>query len=176
MSLVARRYAKALFELAREAGDVEAPGRDLAAVAQAFEDPGVAGLLERVALYGRARRTITSQISARLGFSKLLANFLAVLAANNRLRELGAIERAYQRLEDQALGRVRARVRSARPLTEESRRRINEVFEHQTGKRVIADSSVDPDLLGGVVVEIAGRVFDGSLRTRLERLERSLSG
>jgi F-type H+-transporting ATPase subunit delta len=67
-------------------------------------------------------------------------------------------------------------VRSARPLTEESRRRINEVFEHQTGKRVIADSSVDPDLLGGVVVEIAGRVFDGSLRTRLERLERSLAG
>jgi F-type H+-transporting ATPase subunit delta len=133
-------------------------------------------LLERVALAGRARRTMVSQLSARLGLSKLLANFLAVLAVNNRWRELGAIERAYQRIEDQALGRVRARVRSARPLTEESRQRINEVFEHQTGKRVIADSSVDPDLLGGVVVEIAGRVFDGSLRTRLERLERSLAG
>jgi len=176
MSLVARRYAKALFELARETGDVEVPGRELATVAGGLEDPGVAGMLERIALDGEARRTLASQVSAALGLSKLLTNFLAVLAANNRLRELGAIERAYQRLEDEALGRVRARVRSARPLTDESRRRINEVFEHRTGKRVIADASVDPELLGGVVVEVAGRVFDGSLRTRLERLERSLAG
>ena len=176
MSLVARRYAKALFELARETSDVEVPGQELAAVAGALEDPGVAALLERVTLDERARRTMVSRVAARLGLSRLLTNFLAVLAANNRLRELGAIERAYQRLEDQALGRVRAHVRSARPLTEESRRRINEVFEHQTGKRVIAEASVDPELLGGVVVEIAGRVFDGSLRTRLERLERSLAG
>jgi len=176
MSLVARRYAKALFELGREAGDVESPGRDLAVVTRAFEDPQVAALLERVALDGQARRRIMSQISTRFGLSKLLANFLAVLAVNNHLRELGAIERAYQRLEDQALGRVRTHVRSARPLSDESRRRINEVFERQTGKRVVADASVDPELLGGVVVEIAGRVFDGSLRTRLERLERSLAG
>ena len=64
----------------------------------------------------------------------------------------------------------------ARPLSDESRRRINDVFERQTGKRVVADASVNPGLLGGVVVEIAGRVYDGSLRTRLERLERSLAG
>jgi F-type H+-transporting ATPase subunit delta len=173
MSRVARRYAKALFELGREAGDVEEPGRELTVVARTFAE--LASLLERAALDGRARRTMTSLISARVGLSRLLANFLAVLAVNNRLQELGAIEREYQRLEDRALGRVRARVRSARPLSDESRQRINDVFERQTGKRVIADAGVDPELLGGVVVEIAGRVFDGSLRTRLERLERSMA-
>jgi F-type H+-transporting ATPase subunit delta len=176
MSLVARRYAKALFELAREAGEVEGPGRELDALATAFDAHDVSGLLERVALEERARRTVASRLSARLGLSELLANFLAVVAANNRLREVGAIARAYRQLQDQVLGRVRAHLRSARPLTEESRRRIAEVFENQTGKRVIAEASVDPELLGGVVVEIAGRVFDGSLRTRLERLERSLAG
>jgi F-type H+-transporting ATPase subunit delta len=70
---------------------------------------------------------------------------------------------------------VRARVRSARPLPEESRRRILEVFERQTGKQVIAETAVDAGLLGGVVVEVGGRVFDGSLRVQLERLQQSLS-
>lgn len=176
MSRVARRYAKALFELAREAGDVEAPGRELEVLARAFEDPAMASLLEIATRDGRVRRAMAPQVSAQLGSTPLLSKFLAVLAANNRLLELGAIEREYQRLEDRHLGRVRARIRSAKPLSDESRRRINEAFERQTGKRVIAETDVDPELLGGVVVEVAGRVFDGSLRTRLERLERSLAG
>jgi F-type H+-transporting ATPase subunit delta len=176
MSAVGRRYAKALFELGREAGEFEAVGRDLRGVAQAFDDPAVARMVGLATLDGRARRAMVSQVSARLGLSRLLGNFLGVLAANNRLQELGTIEREYQRLEDRALGRVRARVRSARPLSDESWQRINEVFERQSGKQVIAEVGVDPELLGGVVVEVAGRVFDGSLRTRLERLERSLAG
>ncbi|MET0153969.1 MAG: ATP synthase F1 subunit delta [Candidatus Binatia bacterium] len=176
MSAVGRRYAKALIELGREAGDFEAVGRELKGVARAFDDPALARLVGLATLDRRTRRAMASQISARLGLSRLLVNFLGVLAVNNRLRELGTIDREYQRLEDRALGRVRARVRSARPLSDESQRRINEVFERRTGKQVIAEVGVDPELLGGVVVEVAGRVFDGSLRTRLERLERSLAG
>ncbi len=71
---------------------------------------------------------------------------------------------------------MRARVLSAQPLSEENRARIDEIFERQTGKRVIAETAVVPDLLGGAVVELQGRVFDGSLRTRLERLRQALSG
>jgi F-type H+-transporting ATPase subunit delta len=176
MSTVGRRYAKALFELGRETGEFEAVGRELRGVARAFDDPAVARLVGLATLDGRARRAMAAQVSAHLGLSRLLGNFLGVLAVNNRLQELGTIEREYQRLEDRALGRVRARVRSARHLSDESRQRLNEVFERQTGKQVIAEVGVDPELLGGVVVEVAGRVFDGSLRTRLERLERSLAG
>ncbi len=176
MSAVGRRYAKALFELGRETGEFEAVGRELRGVARAFDDPAVVRLVGLATLDGRTRRVMASQVSVRLALSRLLGSFLGVLAANNRLRELGTVEREYQRLEDRALGGVRARVRSARPLSDESRHRINEVFERQTGKQVIAEAAVDPELLGGVVVEVAGRVFDGSLRTRLERLERSLAG
>ena len=79
-------------------------------------------------------------------------------------------------MEDHTLGRVRARVLSAQPLSEESRARIREIFERQTGKRVIAEAGVAPELLGGAVVGLEGRVFDGSVRTRLERLRRVLSG
>jgi F-type H+-transporting ATPase subunit delta len=176
MSSVARRYAKALFELGRESGDVEGPGRELKVVARALKNPAMARLVDVAALDGRARRALAAEVSGRLRLSRSLANFLAVLAVNNRFREIAAIEHEYQRLEDLALGRVRARVRSAQPLSAESLRRVNEVFEKQTGKQVIAEAAVDPALLGGIVVEVTGRVFDGSLRTRLERLERSLAG
>ncbi len=135
MSAVARRYAKALFGLGREAGDFETLGRDLATLARAFADPAVARLIDHATLDGRTRRAMVSRVSTQIGLSRLLANFLAVLAVNNRLRELGTIDREYQRLEDRALGRVRARVRSARPLPDESRRRINEVFERRPASR-----------------------------------------
>src|SRR5207248_4709915 len=101
---------------------------------------------------------------------RLLANFLGVLVEHNRLRDLGAIAAEYERREDRARNRVRARVLSAHPLSDEGRSRINEVFERKTGKQVIVASNVDPELIDGVVVALQGRVVDGSLRTRVERV------
>ena len=177
MSAVARRYAKALFELAREGGDFESVGRDLAQVADAFDVEPLKRFAENTTLDDSTRETITARVSESLGLSDLLRKFLGVLAGNNRLRELGAIRAQYQRLEDAALGRIRARLASAGPLSGESRRRLVEIFERRTEKTIVAETATEPSLLGGVVVELqGGRVFDGSLRTRLERLKRSLAG
>jgi F-type H+-transporting ATPase subunit delta len=176
VSVVARRYAKALFELGEEAGDLEKLGRELAALARAFEEPVLRRFAEDTTLDRTTRRNLAAQIAQRLGAPRLLANFLGVLAEHNRLRHLRDIAAEYERREDQALGRIRARVRSAQPLADESRRQIVEIFERQTGKRVLAQAGIDRGLLGGVVVELQGRVFDGSLRTRLERLQRALAG
>lgn len=176
MSAVAKRYAKALFALGAELGEGESIGRELDRVAQAFAAGALQGFANDTTLDRSTRRAVTARVSETLGVSRLLGNFLALLAANNRLQHLPAIHSQYERLEDRALGRVRARVLSAQPLSEESRARVHEIFERQTGKRVIAETAVAPELLGGAVVEIQGRVFDGSLRTRLDRLKRSLSG
>jgi F-type H+-transporting ATPase subunit delta len=176
LSVVARRYAKALFELAQQEGDVESHGRELAQLVKAFEEPQLQRFAEESTLDRGTRRAVAARLAAALGASQLLANFLGVLAENNRLRYLAAVAVEYQRREDRALNRVRARVSSARPLPSESRQRIDEVFASKTGKQIIAAATVDPELLGGVVVELQGRVFDGSLRTRLERLKRSLTG
>jgi F-type H+-transporting ATPase subunit delta len=176
VSVVARRYAKALFELGQQGGDFESVGRDLGRLAAAFDEPQLRRFAQDTTLDRATRRRVAARFGQRLGASRLLANFLGVLAEHNRLRDLGAIAAEYERREDRARNRVRARVVSAHPLSDESRVRINQVFERKTGKQVIAAPTVDPQLLGGVVVALQGRVFDGSLRTQLERLKRTLAG
>src|SRR5262249_36772215 len=176
VSAVAKRYAKALLSLGTESGEGESIGRELDGVAQAFATGPLQVFANDTTLDRKTRRAVAARVGELLGVSRLLRNFLGVLAENNRLRDLPAIRGRYERLEDDALGRARARVLSARPISEESRARINEIFERQTGRRVIAETAVVPDLLGGAVVRIQGRVFDGSLRTQLEHLRLALSG
>jgi F-type H+-transporting ATPase subunit delta len=176
VSAVAKRYAKALLALGTESGESESIGRELDRMVQAFAADPLRAFANDTTLDRKTRRAVAARIGELLGVSRLLRNFLGVLAENNRLQELPAIRSQYERLDDAALGRVRARVLSAQPLSEESRVRINEIFERQTGKRVIAQTAVVPKLLGGAVVELQGKVFDGSLRTQLERLRRALSG
>jgi F-type H+-transporting ATPase subunit delta len=173
---VAKRYGKAIFELASERGELEGVGRELEIVVAAFATPDLARFAEDTSLDRNTRKVVAERVSEKLGLSRLVQHFLTVVAGNNRLRQLAAIQRVWQRLEDRALGRVRARVVSAEPLSDASRRRLVEIFARQTGKQIVEEAESDPALLGGVIVEIQGRVFDGSLRTRLERLKRSLAG
>jgi F-type H+-transporting ATPase subunit delta len=173
---VGRRYAKALFALAAESGDFEAVGRELAQVSGAFGEAPLNAFAEDTTLDRKSRRTVAASVSEQLGVSRLMANFLGVLAENNRLRLLPAIASEYERLEDRSLGRVRALLRSARPLSVDRERGIRQALERRTGKQILAEARVDAALLGGVVVEVQGRVFDGSLRAGIERLKRSLSG
>jgi F-type H+-transporting ATPase subunit delta len=173
---VARRYARALFALATDEGSQEQIGRALAEAADAFAQAPLKAFAENTSLDRKIRRAVVKQLAQAGQMPRSLANFLGVLAENNRLTALASIAVEYGRLEDRRLGRVRASLKSARPLSDESRSRIHEALERRTAKRVIAEDVIAPELLGGVVVEIQGRVFDGSVRTRLERLKRSLVG
>jgi F-type H+-transporting ATPase subunit delta len=174
-SAVAKRYARALFALAIEGGTVSDTGSDLASLAGAFGEPPLKSFADDTTLDRRTREEATARIARAIGLSRLLTNFLGVVAEHGRLRWIGAIAEEYQRVEDRALGRVRASIESAHPLSAESERRILAALGARTGKQVLAETEIDPNLLGGVLVEIGGRVFDGSLRTRLERLRESLS-
>ena len=99
-----------------------------------------------------------------------------MLAANGRLGALEAIEAEYRRLSDRQLGQVRAKVRSARSLDAAEVQAIADAFAKRTGKKVLPEVEIDADLLGGVVVDIQGRAYDGSTRRELERLRTSLAG
>jgi F-type H+-transporting ATPase subunit delta len=105
----------------------------------------------------------------------VLSNFLRVLAGNDRLDAVADIESAYQRLLERVMGRVRAKVRSAAPLSEEELNALVAVFSRLTRMTVIPTIELDPELLGGVVVEIEGQVYDASLRTQLQRLGKTLA-
>ncbi len=173
---VAKRYARALFSLGGEAGGFEPVGRALAELAAAFRNPELRAVAGDPTLDRKKRRQVALAIAERLGVATPVASFARLLGEKNRLRELDAIEREYQRLADRAFGQVRAQVVSAKPLSAESARQLDDLFARRTGKRIVSEVEVDPALLGGVTVEVQGRVFDGSLRTQLYRLRRALSG
>ncbi|MBI5505488.1 MAG: ATP synthase F1 subunit delta [Deltaproteobacteria bacterium] len=172
---VARRYGRALFELAREASQVEPIGELLAIVAAAVSslEPGslAPGLLTL-----QQRHQLGAALAPTFGHQPLLSRFVGVLAENDRLGQIPAIARTYERLGDAAAGRVRVRVRSASPLTDAELDSIRESLERLTGHVVVPELEIDDDLIGGVTVESQGRVYDGSIRTQLALLERRMAG
>src|SRR5262249_5074390 len=108
--------------------------------------------------------------------SDLLTRFVRLLADHQRLQILPAVHAAVQRLLDRGLGRGRGAIRSAAALESRQEADIIAGFSRLTGKQGIPRITVDPELLGGVVVEVEGKVYDGSVRTQLDRLAKELAG
>ncbi|MBI3795696.1 MAG: ATP synthase F1 subunit delta [Deltaproteobacteria bacterium] len=171
----ARRYAKALLELAREQGLQETVGTELARVAEVLADPSLRQMLALPNLPLKTRKDVVEQLGTALSLPPLTSNFLRVLAENGRLAIVTDIEKAYQHLLERALGRVRAKVRAAAPLSEEELNAVVDTFSRLTKMTVIPTLELDPELLGGVTVEIEGRVYDASLKTQLQRLGETLA-
>lgn len=169
-SPAARRYAKALLDLAIQQGVHESVGAELTQVTEVLADPSLARILALPNLPLKTRRDIVAQLTANMPLQPVLSNFLRVVAENDRLNAVTDIETAYQRLLERVLGRVRATIRSAVPLTEEELQALVDTFSRLTRMTVVPTTTLDPELLGGVVVEIEGRVYDASLKTQLQRL------
>ncbi len=175
MPAAARRYAKALLSLAQETGEEEAIGTELNQIATVLAEPTLAKILALPTLPLKARRDIVEQLISAAGPKAVVANFLRVLAENDRLGVFADIESGYQTLLEKLLGRVRASVKSASELSEDELKSIVDAFSKKTQKTVIPTVEVDPELLGGVTVEIEGRVYDASLKTQLRRISESLA-
>ena len=173
---IGRRYGRALFDLATEAGSVDEVAGQLAELASAVESLE-AGALAPGLLTQAQRDSLAKSLVTRLGGDmSLVAKFVGVLAANDRLDQLPAVRDQYEKLADTAAGRVRVTIRSASPLSDAEKAALKTKFESITGRRVLETVEVDTDLLGGVTVEAEGRVYDGSVRTQLARLERQMAG
>ena len=174
---VAKRYARAIFSLGTEnGGGFEAIGKELARLAEVFREGRLTQVLAAASLDAKTRGELADLLAKTAELSPLVGNFVRVLAANGRLGALEAIAAEYRRLSDRQLGQVRAKVRSARPLADGEVQAIADAFAKRTGKKVLPEVEIDADLLGGVVVEVQGRAYDGSTRRELERLRTSLAG
>jgi len=115
-------------------------------------------------------------LADRLELDPLTRNFVGLLADRRRLDQLPGICDHFLRLGDTAQGRVRARITAAAVLKTDQQNALRDAFEHLTGRTVLAEVETDEELLAGVVVEIRGKVYDGSLRTHLRRLAASMAG
>jgi F-type H+-transporting ATPase subunit delta len=174
---LARRYARALLSLARERQALEAVGEELGRAVAAFDEPLLRPLVLSPAIDARARRATARAVVDALGVSSAVRNLLLLLADRDRLTILPDIGRAYDALLDDALGRARVTIRSASALVAGERTELIELARRLTGRKdVIAVTEVDPELLGGVVLDAGGTVYDGSIRAQLARLGKDMAG
>ncbi len=169
---LARVYAEAL--AAAAGSDSDAVGDDLDALVADVLDghPDVERFLASGAVN---RKTRAAVLAASFGGApEVLRNFLGVLNENNRLGLLRAIAAAYRKLRDEAAGRVRVRVTSAVALTESQLSKLKTTLNGRLNAEPVLDARTDPDLLGGLVVQVGDRVYDSSVRTRLDTLRNHL--
>lgn len=171
----ARRYAKALLDLAQAQKAEEAIGNELLQIVSAIADPEIEKVFLLPTLPLKARKDIIEQIVASAKLHPILSSFLRVLADNARLTMLKDVLGAYQALLEAASGKVRAQVRTAATLSAKELRSLVDAFSRLTKKTVLPTVTVDPTLLGGVVVEIEGRVYDASLQAQLRRMGDALA-
>jgi F-type H+-transporting ATPase subunit delta len=173
---VAKSYAKALFQLARERNQAEQVQVELERIAaQLAADGEAATVLDRPWINPVRRRSLADEIGQRLELSKLGRDFFGLLAAQGRTDHAAAIATAYRDMLDADRGRVRAQVRTAGPLTATDRAALAERLGRALGgKQVIVEEVVDRSLLGGFVAEIGSLIVDGSLDGQLARMRERL--
>ena len=174
---LAGRYAMALFELARDERQLEAVGASLGALKRALADSDDLRTLMTSPLVGREESTRTVAATAdAMGLDPLTKNFVGVLARNRRLSQLPGVIRAFDMLAAHHRGEVTAEVVSAHPLSDDQVAALKTNLRAQTGRDVVVDLSVDPAILGGLVVKVGSRMIDGSIRTKLNTLAHAMKG
>jgi F-type H+-transporting ATPase subunit delta len=172
-----RRYARALLGLAREQGALAAAGDDLARSAETFASPRLRAVVLNPAIAITARRKVVDAIVGKLAVSATVGNLIRLLGDRGRLVFLPDVAREYEALVDRELGRARVTVRSAVALSDAQRGELEQLARQLTGKReVILSTQVDTDLIAGVVLDAGGTVYDGSVKTQLARLAKSMAG
>lgn len=171
------RYATALFDLALEANSLDAVTASLAALKDALGASADLRALTSSPMVNRkdAARGIAA-IAAGMGLDKLTTAFLGILAANRRLAQLPTIIRDVNALAAARRGEISARVTAAHPLSADQQKALSAKLKAGLGRDVALDITVDPAILGGLIVRVGSRMIDSSLKTRLGALGQALKG
>ena len=172
---VARRYATAVFELARESEELEAVASELGEFARIYAENDDFRLAVSSPRLAEADRTmIVSEIAKRLKATSITTRTVSLLTTRQRLAILPDLVRVLNEQTDEHLGIVRAHVRGATRLSRRYLDRLQKRIEKATGKKAVLTFEEDPSLIAGVVTQIGDRVVDGSIRGKLDQLAESL--
>ncbi|HAM34436.1 MAG TPA: ATP synthase F1 subunit delta [Elusimicrobia bacterium] len=170
---LASRYARALFACACDQGEEESVARDLKACARVLAAAG--SLLRDPRVSTAEKKNLVMQIVGRQA-RPLTVDFLDLLIEEKRFNLVLLVAQDVEKLLAQKRQRARAKVRAARPLSDDDRRRLRERLERFAGCGVELEVEEDPDLLGGVSVRLGDWVLDGSLRGQLEGIKEAIGG
>jgi len=175
VSALTRRYAKALVEIAVEEKAVTVYGDELTSVKDILaQEKLFRQLLDSPTLDLKKKEAMLADLCKVMELSEGMVKFLGLLLSKGRLCYLGQIEDNYRRQADELSGIVSAKITSASELDDVQQQAIATSLEKKTGKQVAVTVQVNPDLIGGLQAEIGGRLFDGSVKTQLKRIEESL--
>jgi F-type H+-transporting ATPase subunit delta len=174
---LAGRYASALFDLARDQRQIESVGNSLDALNQALADSKDFNELVTSPLVSREEAgKAFDAIAPQLKLDPITANFLGVLARNGRKNQLQPVIRAFRRLASEHRGETTAEVVTARPLNDDQLAQLRAQLRTRAGRDVNIDATVDPNILGGIVVKLGSQQIDASIRTKLNRLASAMKG
>jgi F-type H+-transporting ATPase subunit delta len=169
---LARRYAKALVQIGSEGGLIDRFRDELTAIDRIFSvNADLRAVFANPAFTAEQKKEIMKDIIARVKCSELVGNFLLLLVDKNRVAFLDQIVHTYETLADEQSGIIRPIIKTAFALDASQVAAIQEALEKKSGKKVIAQVSVDQSLLGGVVTQIGDTAFDSSVKTQLKRIQ-----
>jgi len=176
-NIVARRYAKALFALAKKAGK-KAPaeyGKDLEAFAAVLEaSPDLLKVFANPVIAAEDKKAVLAGVLGKLGLKPSVVNFLSLLADKERLPFVLEVAAYYRSLLDEAEGVLRGQLVTAYALADTRQDQIKTKLEKQSGKKLVLSFAVDPAILGGVLLKVGDKVLDASLRAQLEILKEQI--
>ncbi len=174
---LARRYARALLTLGQEKNLTDRFGTDLSAFSDVLHQDGcrMQLALNNPAFTVPERQKVVGAVLALLDLHPLIQNFINLLVDKSRLVVFDDIHRAYETMSDEMSGRVRAVVTTASALDAASAANVQRVLATSTGKTMLIEYQVDPELIGGIVARVGDTIYDASVRARLQDLKASLS-
>ena len=174
MAVAERLYAKALFEAAEDSGRVDAVQRDLGEFADAVEaSPELSAFLANPQVDPAAKVGVLGELSE--GSDELVHNFLRLIASKGRAGQIPGIRDEFQALVDRAQGRVAVELTTAFELSDDEAASIVAQIEQSSGRKVEATRKVDPELVGGMILQAGSLRVYASVRGRLERLRHELA-
>jgi F-type H+-transporting ATPase subunit delta len=175
LSNVGSRYARALFDLASEQNEVGAVEADLKSLKTALAESKDLRVLVGSPAFGSADKAKgLAAIADKAKFAATTKKFLGLLAANGRVAALGAVIAGFEELSAKARGAVSAQVTTAVPLSAAQSKGVAAALRQALGKDPEIETRVDPAILGGIKVRVGSRLFDASLKSKLDSLKFAL--
>ncbi len=174
MAVAQRMYARALFEAAQEEGRLDRVAADVGALADALEQvPELQAFLRNPEVEPAGKSAVLEEITT--GADELVRNFVRLVAEKGRPGEIVQIRDELDALVARAQNRLTLELQTAHELSDAEAKSIVDTIEKASGRTVEATRSVDPGLIGGIVLQVGSFRVDGSVRGRLERLHQELS-
>jgi len=170
------RYARALVDVVMEQQEEPRVTEELKTYREIFQVPDLLPVLHSPAVPRETKRRVLDELMARYPVSSTTANFLRVMLQHNRIRYFEEIFDYYLKSVNNRKGIISAEVTSAQPLSEEELSALRGSLSGATGRTVILNVRPDPELLGGLIVQIGSTVYDGSIRRQLAEMKQQLAG